>query len=268
MKKTLPGVYMILNTVTNGRYVGSAARSMSSRWAEHRYALKKNIHRNPYLQNAWNKYGGELFSFIVLENTTPETALDAEQRWYDLFKSKKLPLYNLRENVKSQLGLKHSDSTKRKLSLINTGKKRTAETKKRIRKVKLGKKNPGTAKALARPFSFVDPSGNDVSGKNIKDFCRKNNLNNSAMGSVLKGIRASHKGWKNPKARAEYLEKNPPNVYGKAHFICPECGQEFASNKAAIRKFCSMKCRNTSDSRAYSGSGNPNYRHGKRVVEK
>ena len=119
MYKSEPGVYMILNVMNDWRYVGSAARSISRRWSEHRYALKNNKHRNQHLQNAWNKYGSSAFVFIVLENCEPELVLTKEQSWFDLFKSQSMLMYNKRENVASQLGLKHSDETKCKISEIS-----------------------------------------------------------------------------------------------------------------------------------------------------
>src|SRR3990167_10246615 len=62
MKKSQSGTYMILNNISGTRYIGSAARSVSQRWQEHRYALRRGFHRNPYLQNAWNKYGESAFA--------------------------------------------------------------------------------------------------------------------------------------------------------------------------------------------------------------
>jgi len=46
--------------------------------------LNKNIHRNPHLQNAWNKYGQTAFSFEIISiHQTDMEALAEEQNWLD-----------------------------------------------------------------------------------------------------------------------------------------------------------------------------------------
>ena len=66
------------------------------------------------------------------------------------------------------------------------------------------------AAAKARPFTFMDPSGNIVSGVNLCAFCRINNLHDGAMFELMYGKngRKSHKGWTCP---AEFVIHRPEN---------------------------------------------------------
>jgi hypothetical protein len=45
-------------------------------------------------------------------------------------------------------------------------------------------------------FSLICPDGNVVTGKNLNQFCRENNLNNSCLRDVIKGRQKSHKGYR------------------------------------------------------------------------
>lgn len=169
---------MILNNVNNHRYVGSAARSIANRWAEHRYALRNNKHRNQHLQNVWNKYSEQSFSFVVLENCDPKRVLDAEQTWYELFKSQELPLYNKRENVASQLGLKHSDDSKRKM------RKSWSSVENRIKR------------GVGFDFQFISNDGILCTTVNLSTLCGLYSLSISAMLKVHNGNLKHYKGWR------------------------------------------------------------------------
>ena len=49
---------------------------------------------------------------------------------------------------------------------------------------------------ISKDFIFKSPNGDIVSGKNLTEFCKQNNLNQGAMWSVLNGKIKSHKGYK------------------------------------------------------------------------
>ena len=69
----MPLVYQITNMLTGDFYIGSTQSFAHREW-QHRYALKRNEHKNPHMQASWNKYGEEAFVFEVLE----EVAEDAD----------------------------------------------------------------------------------------------------------------------------------------------------------------------------------------------
>jgi len=54
------GVYKLVNKVTGQCYVGQSQR-LKKRLAEHFRQLRRGIHPNPRLQNAFNKYGESAF---------------------------------------------------------------------------------------------------------------------------------------------------------------------------------------------------------------
>jgi group I intron endonuclease len=59
------GIYKIENIVTGDFYIGQSINLKNRRY-QHFYELKKNKHKNKYLQNSFNKYGKENFKFFIL----------------------------------------------------------------------------------------------------------------------------------------------------------------------------------------------------------
>jgi len=59
------GIYKITNTANGNFYIGSSSR-IGHRFRQHISALTHYKHRNPHLQNAWNKYGRDNFEFEVI----------------------------------------------------------------------------------------------------------------------------------------------------------------------------------------------------------
>lgn len=72
------GVYKIVNIVNGKIYVGSS-NDIKKRWYQHQKSLKDGIHGNPYLQNAWNKYGSQSFKFEIVEECEPAMQFEREQ---------------------------------------------------------------------------------------------------------------------------------------------------------------------------------------------
>lgn len=116
-----PGIYRIDGP--NGKvYVGSA-KSLSRRWIEHKRDLRRGDHGNAKLQNAWNAYGEEAFTFTPIELVHDLGQLiDREQFWIDLLDVVTTG-YNVLAVANSRLGLKASEATKRKQSIAHTGRK-------------------------------------------------------------------------------------------------------------------------------------------------
>lgn len=69
-------VYQIKNLITNQIYIGSG-KDFKDRKRRHLNDLKKNRHINAKLQNSWNKYGSNNFSFTILFET--DNLLEDEQ---------------------------------------------------------------------------------------------------------------------------------------------------------------------------------------------
>ena len=122
------GVYMIEHIASGKKYVGSAARSISRRWIEHRHDLRKGIHHSRHLQRAWNKYGGDAFVWRIVKRTTPEEAIESEQAYIDLYQACDPKRgYNISPIAGSTLGYKHTDETRAKMSTAGKGRKFSVE---------------------------------------------------------------------------------------------------------------------------------------------
>lgn len=105
------GVYQI--ELNGKKYVGSTANSFKIRWRAHLNELRKNIHGNKHLQNAFNKYGEDKLKFCVLEIVEmPEKVIIVEQKYIDELK----PEYNMLQVAGSSLGRKPSEETKLRIS--------------------------------------------------------------------------------------------------------------------------------------------------------
>ena len=78
------GVYAIVNSLNNKKYIGSTS-NLRKRFRQHYAALVRNNHDNCHLQNAVNKYGINKFYFVVLERceNIVDTLLMIEQKYID-----------------------------------------------------------------------------------------------------------------------------------------------------------------------------------------
>ena len=110
------GIYEILNTLNNFRYVGSTV-NLNKRFGEHKYLLRNNRHHSYKLQVAWDKYGEKHFKFKVLEYCEPikDTLLSLEQKYLDL-----QPEYNVCQEARNTTGVVFSEERKRKIGLANS----------------------------------------------------------------------------------------------------------------------------------------------------
>lgn len=150
------GVYRIRNTQNHKCYIGSAAGKggFAERWREHRKELRGNRHYNQHLQNAWNKYGADIFVFEPLLYCDPENCLMYEQIALDYYKlgynicqvaGNTLGLrysHQARTNCsRGQRGRKHPENVKAKISQANKNKKRSLSTRMKISKAKQGERH-------------------------------------------------------------------------------------------------------------------------------
>lgn len=111
------GVYLISNKVNGRSYVGISL-DIRNRWRAHR---KPKPSSSTVLHSAIRKYGVEAFTFEVLEQCAPEILAERERYWIAALGT--FPDgYNLTSGGES--GRLIADSTKAKLSALNTGVKR------------------------------------------------------------------------------------------------------------------------------------------------
>ena len=113
IKKNKCGIYKI-HCVGNDRdYIGSAVKHLS-RWNSHRSMLGKSIHTNRHLQNAYNKYGKDSFTYTLLEECAEEDLIQREQYWIDSYDFDELMNSSL--TASTSIGFKHSNETKKIIS--------------------------------------------------------------------------------------------------------------------------------------------------------
>lgn len=115
----------------------------------------------------------------------------------------KQQISNSCKKLKNALGHKHTIESKRKISENNSkywkNKNRSEDTKLKISKSKKGKKlSEGAIYKISKPFKLLSPEGSIIEGRNIRKFCRENNLKPSNICAVIKNKRKSHKGWTKP----------------------------------------------------------------------
>jgi len=156
-------IYEIKNTVNEKRCIGQTIRKdPRKRFNEHKWMLRHNVHRNPYLQNAWNKYGEENFEFNTL---IPCNSLEELNQLEDEY-VEKMGDYNLKP------GGNHTPLT----------------DEARIKISKANKKRPYP--------KIVDPDGKSWKiTPTLEEFCRQHKLTSSAMRAVIYGRLNFHKGW-------------------------------------------------------------------------
>ena len=129
-------IYGILNKLNGNQYVGSA-KNFYKRKQLHLKHLDGKYHHSQYLQRAWDKYGRDMFEFVILEKVDKaENLLSREQWWIDNSNSS----YNVCKIAGSSLGVKRRKSTIEKIRNANLGMKHP-EWRNRIKSIAQGGEN-------------------------------------------------------------------------------------------------------------------------------
>jgi group I intron endonuclease len=151
------GIYRIKNLTNNKSYIGSS-KQIEIRWVQHKCLLNKNMHYNPYLQNAWNKDSEINFDFSFIEECTEEVFEIRETIWINYYNSmcpngyniqpvnringKKIVTEETRKKLsESHKGLPLSEGFRKQIGnaqfLPNQkGKKRSLETRQKMSKIR------------------------------------------------------------------------------------------------------------------------------------
>jgi len=115
-------IYRITNMANGKFYIGSAESFARREW-QHKYALRRNEHKNPRLQSAWNVYGEEMFVFEIIEEIAPDrNAFDIENTYLHKVVGQE-DCYNINTDaVGMRTGIAHTKETKAKVSASRKGK--------------------------------------------------------------------------------------------------------------------------------------------------
>jgi group I intron endonuclease len=189
----LCGIYNIVNKINGKIYIGSS-NDINRRFYIHKRKLNKNSHDNKHLQLSWNKYGINNFELKIIERCNEDVLLLREQYYLDDAKNNKEKCYNsnfISTKPPSPLGKKSSVETRNKLSILRLGsnnpqygKKLSNYTKKKM-----------SESRSKKDYFFISPQNKIVCIRNLKLFCRENDLNNGGMYNVQTGRIKQYKGW-------------------------------------------------------------------------
>ena len=156
----LVGIYQIKNIVNNKIYIGST-KNFKKRYHEHSHLLRKGIHQNRYLQNAYNKYTEDAFIFDILEETSDLTI--REQYYLDLYKSYDRTIgYNISPTAYNNTGIVRTEEYK----------KNKAEVHAKDWYIVTSPDGVITRTKVLRYFEIYNEKGNKIPEEQVKDRLR------------------------------------------------------------------------------------------------
>lgn len=187
-------IYLITNLANGKQYVGQTSLPAHKRLAKH---YRDSLYgRSTYLCRAIRKYGIENFSIEILEeHLSHEDALSQEKFFIETLGTN-LVGYNMTHGGEGTSGYRHSDDTRRRMSLSRVGKTHSENTKKLlsvqrqgelnvnyqkiysdIERRKISDKTRGANNPRAKSFLVTLPNGEDEVVYDRSGFCKKHNLN-------------------------------------------------------------------------------------------
>lgn len=202
------GVYKFTNIVTGKVYIGSSS-NIIRRYEEHLNTLIGN--RSPLikLQNSFNKYKLSNFTFSIQEIVKEiEDLLDREKYWIDFYDcTNQEKGYNIRTIPNSNLGFRHSEESKAKISSSLIGRVCSKETRRKISNSHKGTKKSSEAREKMSKAAKGRPSGHrrailQISLENfslvgeydsIYEAAYKNNISRNGILAVLRGRKTEYK---------------------------------------------------------------------------
>lgn len=177
------GVYKISCSINSKIYIGSSI-NIYKRWFNHRYELNNNKHHTKHLQNAWNKYGKDYFTFEIVEKIEDISILiGREQYWMDHYKSYD-PVYGFNSNSKAEGNhtRKWTEKQREKYSKSRKGKPASEALQKALNNSrKIGSKSNLSLIDENKVIQIV----NDInSGLTPKEVCKLHNIGISIVRSI------------------------------------------------------------------------------------
>lgn len=195
------GVYKIrFKGNDNHLYVGSSV-CIKDRTYRHLTALRKQKHNNPILQRLYNKYGENAIVFETIEVVATKSTLASREQYYiDTLN----PDINILRNAYNCLGYKHSEESKRKISIANRGQQPTDEQRAKNSMAQKGNKyalnhrmtetGKQTLRELRQRKVINIVSGNILDS--IGDLAALLNLKYSTMYARLSGHNQNNTDWR------------------------------------------------------------------------
>lgn len=140
-------IYSFKNKENSKVYVGQTV-NLIKRYKQHiAYSKKEKIVKSPKFYNALRKYGEQGFDFSVIDTIQVEGMEELrnqltikEQFWIDYYDSINNGYNTGNAGLAAWTGLKHSDETRRKMSIAGKGRKHSEEHIAKIKASNVGKK--------------------------------------------------------------------------------------------------------------------------------
>lgn len=130
------GIYKIQSKIKPYRfYIGSAV-NISRRYSVHLWDLKRGTHHSSKMKNHYNKYGKDDFILSVVLYCDKNELITKEQECIDQY----APFFNECKVAGSNLGIKRTEETKKKMSASRMGIRVSEEAKCKLREFNKGKK--------------------------------------------------------------------------------------------------------------------------------
>jgi group I intron endonuclease len=236
------GVYKIINLINNKIYIGSSTNEkggFKDRINTHIRLLNRNTHPNKHLQSAWNKYGEDNFEFKVIEVVKgKEKIIEREQYYIDSCGviDNKIG-YNKSPIANSQLGFKHSNETKKKMS--DSAKIYSNEISKRMKELRTGQTlSETTKKKISEKLTGLKR------GDEFKEKMRVIGGNRIVSDETKKKISDNKKGYISEKRKSVYQLDLDGNII-KLWLFSGEAEAELKITKGKISEVCLGKRKTT-----------------------
>jgi len=100
------GIYCIENNANGKRYFGQSV-SYKKRISVHLSYLRRNIHYNEHLQNAFNKYGKDCFTFYIVQECSKDELNKIEKYYIEKFNTEIDGYNQTAGGDQNQLGINH-----------------------------------------------------------------------------------------------------------------------------------------------------------------
>jgi group I intron endonuclease len=206
---------------TGKKYIGQTRQELKERIRQHKNSCSRNKYKNVKFYNAIKKYGWENFIWGIIEEGNIDIWNTSEIYWIEHYNTYE-DGYNLTEGGNNRIvyepkckefelvspdGTIFKGKNIRKFCIENEiplgniyallkGKSKSCKGWKIPDTKLVGRESQ--AFTSSREYEIMSPDGKIIRGRNVSEFCRKNNLFSSAIIDVLNGKLCSHQGWKLP----------------------------------------------------------------------
>lgn len=218
------GIYEIKCIANNKVYIGKTVNTFGDRWDSHRAKLRNNYHDSKELQDDWNTYGEENFTFEIIKDLTGESKeVVSENERIEIAKAKKTGLCYNKTDGEGFLGLHLSEDAKRIIGEKNkahmTGRKMSDETKRK--------------KSEAMKAHFANLSDEEM--EEVRERARRNNREHPMTDEGKKKISECMKDNKNGAKYTEELIRHIRIMYERENMTIKEISEKLNICYGTIR---------------------------------